>query len=145
MLSLSREIVLSHVIGSPTAVANLWDVTDVDIDRFASAVLDCWLGADQEQPQTTTAGGRIDDAIESKRHRPKPSDSSTAAAVLNLADAVAHPGVARPGVLQGSAHDGRGGMCIAETVAMARDICRLPHLIGSAPVCYGVPTQMWAA
>jgi hypothetical protein len=25
-------------------VANLWDVTDLDIDRFARGVLDQWLG-----------------------------------------------------------------------------------------------------
>lgn len=125
-------------------MANLWDVTDVDIDRFASAVLDAWLGADQEQPQLATAGGtvgsRLEDAVESKRNRPKPSHSTTAAARANMADAVARPGV--PPV---SAHEGRSGTCIAETVAMARDICRLPHLIGSAPVCYGVPTHMWTA
>lgn len=30
--------------GCPAAVANLWDVTDVDIDRFARGVLDQWLG-----------------------------------------------------------------------------------------------------
>jgi separase len=30
--------------GCPTAVANLWDVTDRDIDRFAEQVLDCWGG-----------------------------------------------------------------------------------------------------
>lgn len=33
--------------GCPTAVANLWDVTDVDIDRFARGVLDQWLGDEQ--------------------------------------------------------------------------------------------------
>lgn len=31
--------------GSPAAVANLWDVTDKDIDRFSSALLRSWLGA----------------------------------------------------------------------------------------------------
>ena len=30
--------------------------------------------------------------------------------------------------------------CVARTVARARAACRLPHLIGAAPVVYGVPT-----
>lgn len=38
-----RYIVLLHP-GCPVAVANLWDVTDRDIDRFSEAVLASWLG-----------------------------------------------------------------------------------------------------
>jgi separase len=29
---------------SPCVLANLWDVTDIDIDRFTSALLRSWLG-----------------------------------------------------------------------------------------------------
>ena len=29
--------------GSPVIVANLWEVTDKDIDRFGKAMLDAWL------------------------------------------------------------------------------------------------------
>ena len=37
-------VVLAYVLaGCPAAVANLWDVTDKDIDRFAQAVLTEWL------------------------------------------------------------------------------------------------------
>lgn len=32
-------------VGCPTAIANLWDVTDRDIDRFSEAVLLHWLHA----------------------------------------------------------------------------------------------------
>lgn len=28
--------------GCPAAIANLWDVTDRDIDRFSQSLLDCW-------------------------------------------------------------------------------------------------------
>lgn len=34
--------------GCPTAVANLWDVTDMDIDRFSRAVLEAWLPESME-------------------------------------------------------------------------------------------------
>nr|XP_011462140.1 PREDICTED: separase [Fragaria vesca subsp. vesca] len=37
---------LSYLLaGSPVIVANLWDVTDRDIDRFAKSMLDSWLKA----------------------------------------------------------------------------------------------------
>ncbi|KAL6180528.1 hypothetical protein ACLB2K_047190 [Fragaria x ananassa] len=37
---------LSYLLaGSPVVVANLWDVTDTDIDRFAKSMLDSWLKA----------------------------------------------------------------------------------------------------
>ena len=66
--------------GCPSAVANLWDVTDKDIDRFSTALLKDWLKAD--------------------------------------------------------------GADMAAAVPAARSACRLPHLIGAAPVCYGVPTAL---
>jgi hypothetical protein len=80
-------VVLAYLLaGCPTAVANLWDVTDRDIDRFAQAVLMKWLG----------------------------SSSST------------------------SYKDGD----VAAAVGQARGACKLPCLIGAAPVCYGVPTNV---
>ena len=33
--------------GCPLAVANLWDVTDRDIDRYSKGLLEAWLGAAQ--------------------------------------------------------------------------------------------------
>ena len=43
-----RWVLLLHS-GCPVAVANLWDVTDRDIDRFSQAVLGNWLGEDTEK------------------------------------------------------------------------------------------------
>lgn len=35
---------LSYILaGSPVIVANLWEVTDKDIDRFGKAMLNAWL------------------------------------------------------------------------------------------------------
>lgn len=62
-------------------VANLWDVTDKDIDRFLACLLSSWLSDD-----TTTEPRKLLDVV------PK-----------------------------------------------ARAACRLPHLIGAAPVVYGFP------
>lgn len=39
--------------GCPVAVANLWDVTDRDIDRFSQAVLAKWLVEDTGFEQVT--------------------------------------------------------------------------------------------
>ncbi|BDA44094.1 probable separin at C-terminar half [Coccomyxa sp. Obi] len=85
--------VLAYLLaGCPTAVANLWDVTDRDIDRFAMALLRTWL------PDNLIGGP--------------------------------------PGNTDGGLHE---GLCISGTVAQSRSFCRLPHLIGAAPVCYGIP------
>ena len=43
---------------------------------------------------------------------------------------------------QGTA--GAGGRDVSAAVAAARAACRLPHLIGAAPVCYGIPTEVSA-
>eukprot|EP00887_Chlorella_sp_A99_P003555 scaffold7.g3555.t1 len=93
--------VLAYLLaGCPAAVANLWDVTDKDIDRFSQALLTRWLssgGSEQRQEGTddVSGGGQ------------KPQDACAA-------------------------------------VAEARGVCKLPHLIGAAPVCYGIPTAATA-
>ena len=38
----------------------------------------------------------------------------------------------------------REPVCMAAAVAGSRQVCRLPHLIGAAPVCYGLPTMVQA-
>ncbi|XP_061181389.1 uncharacterized protein LOC133189955 [Saccostrea echinata] len=67
--------------GCPCMVANLWDVTDKDIDRFLACLLSSWLS----------------------------DEAST---------------------------DPRS---LLEVIPKARVACRLPHLIGAAPVVYGFP------
>lgn len=65
---------------SPTVVANLWDVTDKDIDLFLESLLNLWM-------------------TKSK------------------------------------------GTDIAQCVSEARQVCKLPYLIGAAPVVYGLPIK----
>jgi hypothetical protein len=91
-------------IGCPAAVANLWDVTDRDVDRFSRTMLATW-GIYDELPD---AAGLIKD----------PSGES--------GDQEVGPG-------------GPDAVCLASSVTRGRSACRLPHLIGAAPVCYGIP------
>ena len=85
-------------------MANLWDVTDMDIDRFSKALLKQWLAqldAAADPPEATIATGR--------------------------------------GVPQPKQGVRRHEACVGLTVARSRAACRLRHLIGAAPVCWGVP------
>ena len=75
----TNQCCFSH---SPCVVANLWDVTDRDIDRFLEFLLQTWLVA--------------------------PTD---------------------------------GEHSLEGAVATCRDACRLPFLIGAAPVVYGFPIR----
>ena len=71
--------ILSFLLaGSPFVIANLWDVTDKDIDRLTEYMLEKWLVNNQNQS-------------------------------------------------------------ICEVLTEARETCKLPSLIGSATVCYGLP------
>lgn len=75
-------------------MANLWDVTDKDIDRFSQALLTAWI----------SGGG-------------------------------------------GGASSGEGGSSGADVcaaVGASRSACKLPHLVGAAPVCYGIPCHVVA-
>ena len=67
-------------VGSPCVIGNLWDVTDLDIDRFSMKCLkDFWSGT---------------------------------------------------------------GGSLAECVSKARSECKLPYIVGCAPVCYGIPVYL---
>lgn len=69
-------------VGCPAVIANLWDVTDKDIDRFSATLLNEWL------------------------------------AYCHKAQSISKP------------------------VPKARNACRLPNLIGAAPVIYGLPVLL---
>ncbi|KAL4588484.1 hypothetical protein LXL04_001375 [Taraxacum kok-saghyz] len=115
--------------GSPIIVANLWEVTDKDIDRFGKAVLDAWIktrsatsdtcaqcteevaerlknmkiDVDKRKGKKKILRKKSDECCDSSRwckHRPK----------------------------------------IGSFMGQAREACTLPFLIGASPVCYGVPT-----
>lgn len=70
--------------GSPAVVANLWDVTDKDIDRFSVEIFETFLGEG----------------------------------------------------------DSKRALTLAHAVAESRSACKMPFVIGYAPVCYGIPVEV---
>lgn len=87
-------------------MANLWDVTDRDIDRFSDALLGRWLAP---APAPTEPAGAA----------PRGGGGSAGGS---------------------GAEDSR--VDVGGSVAASRGACRLRHLIGAAPVCYGVPSAV---
>lgn len=98
-------------------MANLWDVTDKDIDRFSGALLSTWLGGGAAKPPT--AADSEDGAGSSVC-----ASSSGGGGSLYLTPAKVD---------------------VSAAVARSRATCKLPHLIGAAPVCYGLPTAVVSA
>ncbi|XP_062853099.1 separin [Trichomycterus rosablanca] len=75
-------IILSYLIaGCPLVLGNLWDVTDRDIDRFTSALLQSWLS-------------------------------------------------------------GGSGSSLLQHLVQSRDATHLKHIIGAAPIAYGLPVHL---
>lgn len=125
---------LSYLLaGSPVVVANLWEVTDKDIDRFGKAMLDAWLnerssvslGCDQcnlvakefEAMNIKTGKGKA----KKKNPKSKASEAFDGGAAINSCS-----------------HRRKIGAFMGK----AREACTLPFLIGASPVCYGVPTAI---
>ncbi|KAK0589698.1 hypothetical protein LWI29_017484 [Acer saccharum] len=116
--------------GSPVIVANLWEVTDKDIDRFGKAILDACLrerssisvGCDQcallaEEVEAKIARGCK--GQKKKVSRKKPTETLDTGLCKNGCD-----------------HRPKLGSFMGQ----AREACTLPFLVGASPVCYGVPT-----
>ena len=113
--------------GCPSAIANLWDVTDRDIDRFAAALLGEWLLLDEEEGGGGSGGGEDE---KEKSGDERSGGGATTTSDNNKDDGDPHTKLTR---------------CVAASVARARRACRLPSLIGAAPVVYGVPTAVKVA
>ncbi|XP_020532873.1 separase isoform X2 [Jatropha curcas] len=120
---------LSYLLaGSPIIVANLWEVTDKDIDRFGKAMLDAWLkerSSDCSQCNLLTKefeamnlkGQKV--TTRKKAQTRKESETCDSESLKNCCN-----------------HRAR----IGSFMSQAREACTLPFLIGASPVCYGVPT-----
>ncbi|XP_015580756.1 separase [Ricinus communis] len=123
---------LSYLLaGSPVIVANLWEVTDKDIDRFGKVMLDAWLkersiaSSDCIQcnllAEEFEAMNLKDRKVATKKRVQKKKEPETCDG-----DALKNSCNHRPK--------------IGSFMSQAREACRLPYLIGASPVCYGVPT-----
>ncbi|KAK1417650.1 hypothetical protein QVD17_26781 [Tagetes erecta] len=115
--------------GSPVIIANLWDVTDKDIDRFCKTVLDGWIKARSNTSLDCAQCTELADKFkgmniidgETRKGKKKISRSKS---------------VENCEVTVGCKHRPK----IGSFMGQARGACTLPFLIGAAPVCYGVPT-----
>ncbi|KAF8411822.1 hypothetical protein HHK36_004381 [Tetracentron sinense] len=122
---------LSYLLaGSPVIVANLWEVTDKDIDRFGKAMLSAWL-----QERSTPSGGCSKCNLVVKEF-----------GSMNISDNKGKKKALRKKQVQeacdsDTCKDGCGQRPkIGSFMSQAREACSLPFLIGASPVCYGVPT-----
>lgn len=115
--------------GSPVTVANLWEVTDKDIDRFGKAMLDAWL---LERSVVSERCIECDMLLAKFQfmnicERGNGKDRRTRNTSPNSCDvSVCNTCNRRPK--------------IGSFMGQARKACNLPFLIGASPVCYGVPT-----
>lgn len=99
-------------------VANLWDVTDRDLDRFSKALFTLWgLDDNSGNDNEGTLTSRPRSAIWS-------SDDS------NVMSATAQHSLRRR------------RLSIVEAVKEAREECRLKYLVGAATVVYGIPCYL---
>ncbi|KAF3975524.1 hypothetical protein CMV_001236 [Castanea mollissima] len=116
---------LSYLLaGSPVIVANLWEVTDKDIDRFGKAMLDAWL---RERSSPSLGCAQCDllvDEFEAMtirgckgnvRRKTRRKKSPEAHDTSSFKDSCEH------------------GPKIGSFMSRAREACTLPFLIGASP------------
>ncbi|KAG8072566.1 hypothetical protein GUJ93_ZPchr0006g41913 [Zizania palustris] len=117
--------------GSPAVIANLWDVSDKDIDRFSKALLDSWLQENFMAAKNCSKCCQLTQEFES------------------MTIAVGDNGRPRRRGTRGKKSEQMndsskrcscGNRRVASYLSEARRACRLPLMIGASPVCYGLPT-----
>uniref|UniRef100_A0A0E0GDD4 separase n=1 Tax=Oryza nivara TaxID=4536 RepID=A0A0E0GDD4_ORYNI len=117
--------------GSPAVIANLWDVSDKDIDRFSKALLGSWLQENFVAAKNCSKCCQLTREFES------------------MTIAVEGNGRPRRRGTRGKKSERMnncskrctcGNRRVASYLSEARRACRLPLMIGGSPVCYGVPT-----
>ena len=92
----------------PALVANLWDVTDRDIDKFSTALLDGWIGTgDDGQAGEENERSLVRQPHYCVRRR-------------------------RMGIEKCSLW---AGVSQASEIPVARSVCKLRYLNGASPVC----------
>ena len=96
--------------GAGYVIANLWDVTDKDIDKLSihcmQKLFTVSRGYDAAAEPVSAVGGTLPD---SRVNDPNPDS------------------------------DPDRCYSVAEALTASRDVCKLKHAVGSAPVVYGLP------
>ncbi|KAF9612496.1 hypothetical protein IFM89_000418 [Coptis chinensis] len=123
-------IVLSYLLaGSPAIIANLWEVTDKDIERFGKTVLSACL---KERSTLSHECRTLVDELESV------SIGSSEVSATRIASKGTK---LRNDNINSRCKETTGRRSsIASFMSQAREACVFPFLIGASPVCYGVPT-----
>jgi len=98
--------------GCPAMLATLWDVTDKDIDKFSSTVLEKWGLFEKAKPPVPS--GSVKKSAK-QRGKSKVKDVEETKVIK------------------------MGPVSLDEAVAHGRESCLLKYLNGAAPVLYGVP------
>ncbi|KAI8837114.1 peptidase family C50-domain-containing protein [Chytriomyces cf. hyalinus JEL632] len=118
---------LNYLIGGcPSLVANLWDVTDRDIDRFSKKLF-VKIGVAQGNAFGENEGG----SSRKKLRAAKISDEPTEESVIESRFYKHEPCLSQMA----------GNLSVPEGVAVSREACELKYLVGAAPVVYGVPVR----
>lgn len=130
-----QGVPLSYLLaGSPSIVANLWEVTDKDIDRFGKAMFDAWLKERSKVDIQCLQCNLLSEELEAMN--------------LKGGKGRGKRKVPKKKSLELPENDSLSTKCnhrrkIGAFMGQARNVCKLPFLIGASPVCYGVPTGIW--
>ncbi len=100
--------------GAPLVVANLWDVTDKDIDRFCLEALSRIVAVEEGGAKKTT---------KKKKKKKKTTKKQTTKKHKKGEEEEAN----------------QIGVDMLSAVCAARDACHMQWMIGAAPVVYGIP------
>ena len=111
---------------SPALLANLWDVTDRDIDRLSYGVFSRW-GLCEGRPKSR---GSEDAPFEPERGMGLDFGGVSVGERKRRLEA---------SIKGKKSIFSRAGVSLTEALAAAREDCTLKYLNGAAPVIYGVP------
>ncbi|CAA7401560.1 unnamed protein product [Spirodela intermedia] len=124
---------LSYLLaGSPAVIANLWEVSDKDIDRFGKAMLNSWLQESTTADHTQSNNRTLQDS----GHLHAEGGSTKPLKTRRKSSKDQRGQTSKQDICGDLSKNNR----IASFMSQARDACKLPQLIGASPVCYGVPT-----
>ncbi|KAF9608453.1 hypothetical protein IFM89_009819 [Coptis chinensis] len=118
--------------GSPAIIANLWEVTDKDIDRFGKSMLSAWW---LQERKSSTIGYNPVNLVEKFESMDIETNSGNATKKTSR--------VTNNDSNNSRFMDTHGSTpTIGSFMSNAREACTFPVLIGASPVCYGIPTSI---
>lgn len=120
------------IAGAPFLVANLWDVTDKDIDKLCMAHMGRIFPAVEGAPPVSPVSSDQETKKGPKSTRGESSSSSS----RSRSKSTSHGSSSADRTGESSNHP---PVHAAQALAQCRDVCRMPFAVGAAPVVYGIP------